>query len=64
MTQHEFKQEHMPLVGMGTMPRRECDYCSADATWLHWADKRSVNRDAYACDTHVRFLNRYYQVTA
>ena len=63
MTKREFKQEHMPLVGL-VSPHHECDYCSADAAWFHWADKRNVNRDAYACDTHVCVLNRYYQVTA
>lgn len=39
---------------------RTCDYCTAPAQWYHWADDRSVNRYAWACDVHARFLNRYY----
>jgi hypothetical protein len=64
----------MPIVGLGrpgfdAMKGRhvECDYCTADATWHHWAvaptpgrEGLDVNRDAYACNAHVGLLNRFY----
>ena len=61
-------QEHMPLLQLsqpGKVYSRdddhvECDYCDADATWYHFADRTGVNRDACACDTHVGLLNRHY----
>lgn len=62
----KFKQEHMPLVQLARPgvsldgQPRSCDYCTAGAVWYHWADQWA-HRDAYACDTHVGFLNRYYR---
>ena len=55
-------QEHMPVVqfkvpGDGT--DRRCDYSPALATWFHWADQH-VDRDAFACNDHVHYLNRNY----
>jgi len=64
-------QEHMPLVQLRTpgvstnavdarIEHVESDYCPEAATWHHWGVASSVNRDCYACDEHVHWLNRYY----
>jgi hypothetical protein len=58
-------QERMRLVqlaepGQYSGQHVECDYCAADATWYHWADSGypgAVNRDAFACNSHVGYLN-------
>jgi hypothetical protein len=64
MSKREPEQEHMPVVQVSTGPgsRGECDYCEKDATWWHWADERSTNRDARACDDHAHLLNRFVLV--
>lgn len=55
-----FKREHMPVCEVGTMPTRTCDYCATDAAWFHFGDKRNVDRDCYACDSHVGLLNPHF----
>lgn len=54
------KPEHMPIVEVfGSHTGKKCDYCPADAAWYHWAD-HIVDRDAYACQSHVGLLNPYF----
>jgi hypothetical protein len=65
MTKTKFKQERMPLTRLAEHGRYNgghvcCDYCTADAVYYHFADRR-VNRDAYACAAHMRFLNPSYR---
>jgi len=73
MTKRELKQEpNMPIVQLGQPgqepvrrpgERVECDYCEVDAIWHHFAvacERGGPNRDAFACDSHVRLLNSNY----
>lgn len=74
MTQKQFRQEHMPLVQLAVAGEVNgghvyCDYCADDAVWFHWSEKYSrsrhaVKRDAYACNQHVRWLNKNYAFAA
>jgi hypothetical protein len=62
-TKRELVQERMALAVLGQPGQYEgrhveCVYCTADAVWFHWASKAAPpNRDAFACDEHVRWLD-------
>ncbi len=66
MTKREPKQEpRMMVMPLAYNPCYEpsvwpeCDYCEAGATMWHFAN-HEVNRDAYACSSHVRLLDPNY----
>ena len=68
--QVEFKQLRLPLVQLAEAGRYMymsghvyCDYCSNDAVWLHF-ESGPKDRNYFACNEHVRWLNKRYAMDA